>query len=97
MKIERYRPVFEFEDYTINFELSKEARRLLVHLQHLNGDERYDYIQKGFIPLDYSELSKDLDYPKSVIHKCFFELEKLGFVERCIARFVHVKVEMRDE
>jgi hypothetical protein len=97
MKIERYRPVFEFQDYTINFELSKEARRLLVHLQHLNGDERYCYIQKGFIPLDYSELSKDLDYPKSIIHKCFLELEKLGFVDRCIARFVHVKVEMRDE
>lgn len=97
MKIERYRPVFEFDDYTINFELSKEARMLLVHLQHLNGDERYDYIQKGFIPLDYSDLSKVLGYSKSVIRQCFFELEKLGFVERCIARFVHIKVERRDE
>lgn len=93
MKIEHYHktPEFVFDDYTISYELSKEARLLYKHLQHLYGDNRYNYIAKGFIPLDYTELSTELGYSNSLVHKCFNELEELGFVNRCIARFVQIK------
>jgi DNA-binding Lrp family transcriptional regulator len=88
-------PTFEFEKQSNDeSNLSYEAKSLLILLNAYKNDEAYNLID-GFIPFDFDEIKRVLNYSAEDIESRFRELEGRKLISRCTARFVCVHEQER--